>query len=35
MTQEMKGTSSLGERTDYPGVRTFQFSTADKLIWVM
>ena len=35
MTQELEGSSSLGERTDYPGIRTLQFSTAEKLIWVM
>lgn len=35
MTQEMQGTTVLGESTDYSGVTTYRFSASDKQIWVM
>jgi hypothetical protein len=35
MTQQMQGTTVLGESTAYSGVTTYRFSASDKQIWVM
>ncbi len=35
MTQEMRGTTALGESADYTGVTTHKFSSPEKQIWIM